>query len=240
MPNINMIMNTEYVFDLGIDCSPIGIDVESLDLSGYGKNTINGIAFTSYDGKSSTGFNYSFGIMKEHNGSTYLDMQFIRKHKIRSPYSHRMPTEFFHHVEKNVNKLADMGIEIFRCRLSKLPGQGSIPLHQDSPSSRDYCVKVHIPVVTNDSARFNFGPKQYKMEAGKIYLANVAQPHQFDNPSPFDRYHIIADCIVKNKDLPLYCEKQSELISYYTEWDRLMESDEMSHRWFRQDQFGCW
>ena len=162
MLNINISMNTEYVFDLGIDSPSIDINVESIDLSGYGKNTINGIAFTSYDGKSSTGFNYSFGIMKEHEGSIYFDMRFIRKHKIRSPYSHRMPTEYFHLIEEHINKLTELGIETFRCRLSKLPGNGVIPLHQDSPSSNDYCVKVHIPIITNDVARFTFENKQYK------------------------------------------------------------------------------
>lgn len=233
-------MNTDYVFDLGISCPSINLDLTSLNLSGYGKNTINGIAFTSYDGKSTTGFNYSFGIMREFEHETYLDMRFIRKHKIRSPYSHKKPTEFFDVIKKHVHLLDDMGIEIFRCRLSKIPANGKIPLHQDSPSARDYCVKVHIPVVTNNDARFIFGHKQYKMDVGRMYIADVAEPHEFNNPNPNDRYHIIADCIVRNESLPLYCKKESELITYYNEWDRLMEDHSVDIRWFRQDQYNCW
>lgn len=233
-------MSKDYVFDLGIDVPPVSIDLESLQLSGYGKNTINGVAFTSSDGRSTSGFNYSFGIMRESQGETFFDMNFIRKHKIQSPYSHNRPTEFFPLIKRHVDILNSLGIEIFRCRLSKISGNSKIPLHRDTPSARDYCVKVHIPVVTNDRARFVFGDKYYKMDVGRMYVANVAELHEFDNPDYQDRYHIIADCIVKNKDLPLYCNCQQELINYYTAWDRLMESTEPSNRWFRQDQFGCW
>lgn len=233
-------MSKDYVFDLGVDCPPVEINLESLQLSGYGKNTINGVAFTSHDGSSTSGFNYSFGIMREFEGETYFDMNFIRKHKIRSPYSHNLPTEYFPLVQNHVDMLNNMGIEIFRCRLSKISGSNKIPLHRDTPSARDYCVKVHIPVITNNHARFIFSDKQYKMDVGRMYVANVAELHEFDNPSSEDRYHIIADCMVKNKDLPLYCDRQPQLVAYYTAWDKLMDSPRSSDRWFRQDQYGCW
>ncbi len=212
----------EYVFDLGIELPKIEFDVDSMNLSGYGRSTINGVAFTSSSGAVDDGFNYSFGIMKEVEGEVYFDSRRIRKHKIHSPYFHNQKTELFPFIENAWKQIEELGIEMFRCRLSLLQAASDIPTHRDTCSEQDYCVKVHIPLITNESARFIFGDKSYKMDVGKAYLTNVAANHSFINPEPKDRYHIIADCNVYNKKLPLFCKDAKEVINFHNIWEDVM------------------
>lgn len=212
-------------------------NVETLSLSGYGRNTINGVAYTSNSGSSTDGFNYSFGMIKSHENMTYFDMDFVRKHNILPPYVHNKPTEYYHNVAPTFKLLEDAGIELFRARLSLLRGGQVIPDHADSPTSSDYCIKVHIPIITNDSARFVFGDQSYKMDVGKIYLADVSERHSFINPEPSDRYHIIADCIVKNKDLPFYCHDYNRVMDFYNEWNTRLNAPTSNNRWLSQSNF---
>ena len=211
-----------YVVDLGIDIDPIEFDVSKYNLSGYGKSTINGLAFTSFTGEVEDGFNYSFGMMTKVNEQVYMNSKRIIKHQIHAPYYHNKPTKIFPSIEKAWNQIADLGIEMFRCRLSMIKANSDIPEHSDTCSEDDYCIKVHIPLITNEEARFVFGDKSYKMDRGRAYLANVAKKHSFVNPAPFDRYHIIADCIVTNSKLPFFCESAKGVIDYYNTWENVM------------------
>lgn len=224
----------DYVFDLGIEIPAIELDVDSLNLSGYGKNTINGVAFTSSTGSVDDGFNYSFGVMKEVDGETFFDSRRIKKHKIHSPYYHNQKTELFPFIEEAWNKIEALGIEMFRCRLSLIQAGSDIPTHRDTCSENDYCVKVHIPIITNEKARFVFGDKSYKMEVGRAYLANVAANHSFINPELKDRYHIIADCVVHNKKLPLFCKEVKEVLEFHHLWEGVMKGERSDVHYFNQ------
>lgn len=210
------------------------IDFAKLPVFGYGKNTINGIAFTSADGNVSSGFNYSFGMIKSDNNISYYDMDFIRKHKILPPYNHNKPTEYFYMVSECFNQLANIGILLFRARLSVIPPMYTIPEHRDTPDDSDYCIKIHIPVQTNEFAKFVFGDNKFSLTEGKAYLANVAKLHSFENLGTENRYHIIADCIITNPSLPFYCNNVNRLIRFYNQWDNMLTSDNYTKK-FRQD-----
>lgn len=189
------------------------------NLSGYGRNTINGVAFLSNDGKSTSGFNYSFGLLNLCPvGQIGFDMRRARKHKILPPYDHNQPTEYYHLVKDVFDKIKSMNIEIFRARLSRIQPHSSIPDHSDSASESDYCVKIHIPIITNDKAVFKFADGDYYLKAGSVYIANVANRHSFENNSDYDRYHIIADCIVKNESLPFFNSHYEKTLEFYRSW----------------------
>lgn len=55
-------------------------------------------------------------------------------------------------------------------------------------------LKLHIPVETNENAKFHFGPnkeREYHMKLGKIYILNTGDWHGTSNESKEFRSHII-------------------------------------------------
>lgn len=221
---------------VGFTVPPINIDISQLPVFGYRKNTINGIAFTSADGNASSGFNYSFGMIKHDNTTAFYDMEFIRKHNILPPYFHTTPTEYYHVVKDCFDQLKTAGLTLFRARLSLIRGNYTIPEHRDTPEDTDYCIKLHIPIQTNPNAKFVFNQDKFTLEKGKAYLANVAKLHSFENNGSEDRYHIIADCIVTNPNLPFYCKNSDSIIKFYNSWNTMLYSDNYSKQ-LRQDMF---
>lgn len=232
-------MTYPHIFKLAnTNIDPINIDLTTLPIYGYKKNTINGIAFTSADGKSSSGFNYSFGIIKEYNNNRYYDAEFIRKHNILPPYNHVNPTEYYPLVKTWFTQLENLGLKLFRARLSVINSMYTIPEHRDTPTDTDYCIKLHIPLQTNDNAKFVFGDIKYKLEAGHAYLADVSKLHSFENLGNESRYHIIADCIVTNPGLPFYCNNKEEILKFYNTWNSALHPLS-SIKWFDQRTVIC-
>ncbi len=212
-------------------------DYSSIQMAGYGRNTINGVAFTSSDGGAATGFNYSFGLIRNVEGKMWFDTNMILKHHIESPYFHVVPTDYYKYILPTFGRLHEIGIKFFRVRLSLLKAGAIIPPHRDSTSEADYCVKIHIPIQTNEHCRFVFGEKSYYLEENGFYLADVAQMHSFENRGTEDRYHIIGDCIVTNPDLPLYCRDQEGTVRFYEEWQRRLLKKDNSVRFFAPFQY---
>jgi len=208
-----------YVNELNLTLDKFNFEPEDLYSVSGRKNTLQGISFLSNDGNILSGFNYSLGMLKDDsNGEKYFDVKFIQKHNILPPYYHNKPTNLYYLVEKNFKKIENMGIEIFRARLSVLMPKMVIPTHQDSSSTNDYCLKIHIPIKTNSDAKFIFGKEKFFLKENKAYIVNVAKPHSFENMGAEPRYHIIMDCIVKNEKLPFYCDDYDKIIKFYEKW----------------------
>lgn len=210
---------------------------DEFNLSGYRRNTINGIAFTSSDGSESTGFNYSFGIIKTIDGENWFDTRRLIKHKVESPLFHNKPTVHFPLVRNTFSKLESMGIKIFRARLSLVKAKSEIPPHRDTTCENDYCIKIHIPLKTNPNCQFVFEKDSYHLKRNGIYLANVANTHSFLNGGDEDRYHIIADCIVTNPNLPFCCQDIDGVLAFHHEWQRKVLEKDDSKPYFRQKDF---
>lgn len=226
-----------HVHKLNIPVNIEGFDYQAIPISGYGRNTINGVAFTSSDGKSTTGFNYSFGLMKSIDDKMWFDTDMILKHGIESPYYHSKPTNYYKYIQPTFDALEKIGIHFFRARLSLLKAGAMIPNHKDTTSTEDYCIKIHIPVMTNPGCRFIFGEQSYFLEKNSFYLANVAQDHAFENLGKEDRYHIISDCIVTNPELPFYCSDLEGTLRFHKEWQRRFLERDASERYFAPFQY---
>jgi len=219
-------ITSELIHELDLDLDAFEFDPAALSVPEKSRRTLRGVSFLSDTGESTSGFNYTLSMFKENEqGQRCFDVGYLKQHQIRSPRAHRTPTELYHLVKHNFDKIAALGIELFRARLSVIgPGQ-SIPRHLDSTSEGDYCLKLHIPLRTNPDAWFMFDEHQFHLRENRAYIVNVAPAHWFENRGTVARYHILADCIVTNKNLPFYCEHYNQLIEYYDDWDRLVLSD---------------
>ena len=102
--------------------------------------------------------------------------------------------------------LASLPAPLERVRLMRLTGGGELSRHADitdrAAGTRDGAIaRLHLPIVTHPSVRFTTWdlaniPSVLHMEAGRWWYLDVRKPHMAENPSGFDRIHLVADCVV--------------------------------------------
>lgn len=226
------------IYQLNLTLDSFDFDLDNFTAPSYGRRSLRGISFLSNDGDSGSGFNYSLSMFgRDENNNIYFDMEYMQRHQILPPYSHNKPTDMYHLVERNFKKISELGIELFRARLSMVAPGATIPPHQDSSSVTDYCLKLHIPVKTNPQAKFVFGDQKFHLQQDRAYIVNVAPEHAFENLGTEPRYHVMADCIVTNPELPFYCKNYDRLINYYRDWERLVTTKDTSVTRFVQSAY---
>ncbi len=206
--------------------------VQNQKLTGA-SDTINGLAFLSYSGEATDGFNYNLSMFGNHGGKTWLDGD-VLKTGMMSPMRHTTPTRLFPIIAPILKDMIQMRLLVSRVRISLLKAGDTIVTHRDSPDKNDYCVKFHIPLNSNPGCEFVFGKDRYHLDPGGVYLADVAKNHSFVNAGDTDRYHIIGDCIVFNKDLPFCCPNVDQVIQFHDRWQDIATS-RVEQKWLRQD-----
>lgn len=207
-------------------------EVQHQQLTGS-TNTINGLAFLSHSGEVTDGFNYNLSMFGTHGGKTWLDGD-VLKTGMMSPLRHTTKTPLFPIIGPILKDMVRLGMLIGRVRMSLLKAGDTIVTHRDSPDKNDYCVKFHIPLNSNPGCEFVFGKDRYHLDPGSVYLTDVAKNHSFVNAGDTDRYHIIGDCIVYNKDLPFYCHNVDEVLRFHARWQDIA-TGKVEQKWLRQD-----
>lgn len=72
-----------------------------------------------------------------------------------------------------------------------MPGH-EIPVHVDLQSN-NWCVRVHVPLTTNDHSKFVVGGVAHYLEPGKAYKVNTLIEHSVINNSQEGRVHFMFD-----------------------------------------------
>ena len=89
--------------------------------------------------------------------------------------------------------MASFGEVLSRSRLMKLDAGAEVSLHVDFNYHWFSRVRVHIPIITNESVIFHCGPEQLHMRAGECWIFDSWRRHRVVNPSTRDRIHLVID-----------------------------------------------
>lgn len=128
-------------------------------------------------------------------------LPFRNGQKLRLNYNHFKVSErewpildltlpFLIEIKKHFPNHRFMKGEIYNC-----PAKTSQDLHVDPKILHRFCRRLHLPLLTNDSAFLTIGHNQYHLEPYHIYDFNNMVPHGSYNAGDTTRIHIVVDLI---------------------------------------------
>ena len=91
-------------------------------------------------------------------------------------------------------------LKTFRCplrsvRLLKLGAGAIIREHRDYDLGFERGrVRLHLPIVTNDSVEFFLDANPVEMQPGECWYLDLSLPHWVENRGSSDRVHLVIDC----------------------------------------------
>jgi len=91
--------------------------------------------------------------------------------------------------------LAGLGTVIGRSRLMRIDREAEVSAHVDAAHYWWERVRVHIPVVTDLSVRFEIGHATEHLAAGEVWAVDTWSRHRVVNPAEHHRIHLVADTV---------------------------------------------
>ena len=91
--------------------------------------------------------------------------------------------------------LASLGATLGRTRLMRLAGQAEVTRHVDQGYYWAERVRVHVPVATEPSVRFECGDAAVHMAAGECWIFDTWRQHRVLNDANAARIHLVADTV---------------------------------------------
>jgi hypothetical protein len=91
--------------------------------------------------------------------------------------------------------LAAIGVTIGRTRLMRLAGQAEVTRHADHGYYWADRVRVHIPIKTQPSVRFECGDAAVNMAAGECWIFDTWRMHRVMNANDDMRIHLVCDTV---------------------------------------------
>jgi len=111
-------------------------------------------------------------------------------------YSGRMlPTPELLRCPYVMQVLASLGATLGRTRLMRLAGQAEVTRHVDQGYYWAERVRVHVPIVTQPSVRFECGDEAVNMAAGECWIFDTWRQHRVINDASHPRIHMVADTV---------------------------------------------
>jgi len=91
--------------------------------------------------------------------------------------------------------LETLGATWGRSRLMRLSGDAEVTAHVDTDYYwRDH-MRVHVPIVTQPTVRFQCGDQQVNMAAGECWIFDTWSLHSVHNDATRSRIHLVADTV---------------------------------------------
>ena len=94
-----------------------------------------------------------------------------------------------------VQVMASFGATLGRTRLMRLAGQAEVTPHVDQGYYWAERVRVHVPIVTQPTVRFECGAAVINMAAGECWLFDSWRNHNVINDASQSRIHLVADTV---------------------------------------------
>lgn len=86
---------------------------------------------------------------------------------------------------------------ILNAQFSLLPAHKNINIHCDSGLPFALSHRVHLPIITNNSAFLHLRDQRYNLKEGQLVEINNSKDHYAENLSDQDRVHLIIDYMPK-------------------------------------------
>jgi hypothetical protein len=91
--------------------------------------------------------------------------------------------------------LASLGATIGRTRLMRLAGKAEVTRHADQGYYWVERVRVHVPIVTQPTVRFECGDAAVNMQAGECWIFDTWRQHRVLNDATQARIHLVVDTV---------------------------------------------
>ncbi|TZF90913.1 aspartyl/asparaginyl beta-hydroxylase domain-containing protein [Cognatilysobacter lacus] len=90
---------------------------------------------------------------------------------------------------------ASLRATVGRSRLMRLSGQAEVTRHVDQGYYWAERVRVHVPIVTQPTVRFECGGDAINMAAGECWIFDTWRQHRVINDANQDRIHLVVDTV---------------------------------------------
>jgi hypothetical protein len=94
--------------------------------------------------------------------------------------------------------IASFGATVGRSRLMRLSGQAEVTPHIDQGYYWVDRVRVHVPIVTQPTVRFECGDAAINMAAGECWIFDTWRLHRVLNDADAARIHLVVDTVGGN------------------------------------------
>lgn len=91
--------------------------------------------------------------------------------------------------------IASLGAVAGRTRLMRLAGQAEVTPHVDQGYYWTDRVRVHVPIITQPTVRFECGGVTIHMAAGECWLFDTWREHKVENDASRSRIHLVVDTV---------------------------------------------
>jgi hypothetical protein len=91
--------------------------------------------------------------------------------------------------------MASIGVVLGRSRLMRLSGHAEVDRHVDQGYYWTERVRVHVPIVTQPTVRFECGDAAVNMAAGECWIFDTWRPHRVINDAEAARIHLVVDTV---------------------------------------------
>lgn len=91
--------------------------------------------------------------------------------------------------------IASLGATIGRTRLMRLSGHAEVTRHADQGYYWAERVRVHVPVVTQPTVRFECGGVEINMKPGECWIFDTWRQHRVLNDAVESRIHLVVDTV---------------------------------------------
>lgn len=154
-----------------------------------------GWSVLSSDGDYTDGWHQGHRLWKEENMQSREHFAKVLKESgIKLNTTFILPTQICTAYLKEVmEKIIQLQLQPCRARIIRLTAGGASTWHRDAPDEA-YCVRLHIPIVTNEHCLFKIENDSAHLPAdGSAYFLKVNRMHQVVNDGATDRYHLVMD-----------------------------------------------
>lgn len=112
-----------------------------------------------------------------------------------SPENDYRKTEILKLMPNLDNFLDNINCKKKRVRIMKLEKKSKIFTHFDASETYDLgSLRIHIPIITNEKVITKISKQEYHWKVNEAWYADFSFPHQVENNSDQDRYHLVIDC----------------------------------------------
>lgn len=94
-----------------------------------------------------------------------------------------------------LQSIASLGVAAGRTRLMRLAGQAEVTRHVDHGYYWTDRVRVHVPIVTQPTVRFECGGEAIHMAAGECWIFDTWREHRVENDATRQRIHLVVDTV---------------------------------------------
>lgn len=91
--------------------------------------------------------------------------------------------------------IASLGAVVGRTRLMRLAGQAEVTPHVDQGYYWTDRVRVHVPIITQPTVRFECDGVTINMAAGECWIFDTWREHKVENDASQSRIHLVVDTV---------------------------------------------